>query len=73
MTRHEKKLSDDSFYAGVLVSLQCVYVMGDEGSAEEIVRTVGHAPLLRIAKQEQDISLKDLRKTVRYLRSVNRL
>ena len=57
------------FYSGVLAALAIVYAAGEETTAEEIVRAVGSARLLSVAKQEDDMCLKDLRKTVRFLSS----
>ena len=68
-TRIEKKAHDDAFLLGVLVALGCVYAAGDEVCAEEIVWTVGATSLLRVAKAEEDPCLRDLRKTIRFLRS----
>lgn len=67
--RERKKAWSDGFHSGVLAALACVYDAGQEVVAEEIVAAVGAAALLRIAKREDDMCLKDLRKTVRFLAS----
>ena len=72
MTREEQKarrIQDDHFLLGVLVSLQHIYLFDEETIAEELVRAVGAAGLLRVAKRENDLSLTNLRHTVRTVRA----
>lgn len=61
------KTWEDGFHAGVLVALAVIYDHGYETAAEEIVAAVGGPGLLRVAKREDDMCLKDLRKTIRFV------
>jgi hypothetical protein len=69
-TRSAKKARDDAFLLGVLVALGCVYAADEETTAQEIVSAVGAASLVRVAKAEDDPYLPNLRKTIRFLRSI---
>lgn len=62
----------DEFLCGVLSALGCVYDLGQETVAEDIVKAVGASGLLRVAKVNEDIFLPDLRKTINFLTSQRR-
>lgn len=58
----------DARLSGVLIALAMVYDAGIETLAEEIVGTVGADDLLRVAIREKDYKLKDIRKTIAFLK-----
>ena len=62
---------EDAIFSGVLIALGIVFNCDPDPTAtlaQEIVGTVGSANLLRVAKQEDDCYLPQLRATVRSLR-----
>jgi hypothetical protein len=59
--------SKDEFLCGVLIALGFVYEEGQATLAERIVAATGPYALLRVAKKNEDISLPNLRKTIRDL------
>ena len=63
------RVSDD-FYLGIIVTLGFVYAADDATCvlAQEIVRDVGGASLIRVAKKHEDMNLAKIRATVRSLR-----
>ena len=62
------KQETESFYCGVLVALGCVCMAGEDSLAEEIIKTVGSPyRLLRIARENEDPWLPELRQSIRYL------
>ncbi len=65
MTRQGKK---DEFLCGVLAALGFVYDAGEETTAEAIVSATGPYALLRVAKENEDIFLPNVRKTIYFLR-----
>ena len=72
MTKAQRK-ENDAFLSVVLAALGCVYCADAQVLAEDIVMTVGTAGLLRVAKREEDISLSDLRRTIRELKRRERI
>ena len=65
-----RKEYNQGFYAGVMSALAVVYEADQETTAEEIVRAVGAAPLLKTARANDDPWLSNLRGTVKFLREM---
>ena len=63
-----RKRYNDEFINGILVALGVVYIHDAETLAEEIITLVGASALLRVAKDNDDVYLPNLRKTVRFLK-----
>lgn len=67
-----RKRYNDEFINGVLIALGCIYQHDAETLAEEIVTLIGASSLLRVAKANDDVYLPNLRKTIRFLKSVDK-
>lgn len=66
-TKRKENVERDLRLSGVLIALAFVWQAGAETLAEEIVGDVGAKDLLRVAKNEQDCYLPQLRKTIAFL------
>ena len=69
------KVDRDSFLLGVLIALGEIYAAGEETTAEAILRALGPKDTNRmvlVAHREEDMSLPNLRATVRFLKATAR-
>ncbi len=66
MTTEKRQLRDE-FLNGALIALGEVYAVDEESVAESIVKLIGPYALLRIAQNNEDAFLPNLRHTIRYL------
>lgn len=64
----KKSLGYNNFDLGLLVALGVAYSLGAEHVAEEIVNITDEKRLLKAAEDNHDPYLKDLRKTIEFLR-----
>jgi hypothetical protein len=72
-TSRSNRAADDFFNVGVLTALGVVYTHGAETIAEDIVRACDAKQLLRAARDNGDPWLKDLKRTVRFLKETGRI